>query len=228
MFIKAGARRLWWTLRMLPFSHQEFLAVFASYNEAIWPAQALAYLLGLACLALLLRPGPVAGRFILIVLSAMWAWTGVGYHGVFFAVINPAAYGFAVLFVLQGVLLAALALRRPPRFRFCRDVSGWTGLALTIYALALYPLIGALAGQTYPAAPMFGVAPCPVVLFTLGLLLLAEPRPPRVSIAAPALWALIGGSAAFLLGVVQDWPLLIAGLAAAALLAWRPHKTSAG
>ena len=47
---------------MLPFTRDQFLAIFVGYNESIWPAQAAAYLLGLSGLALLLRPGPVTDQ----------------------------------------------------------------------------------------------------------------------------------------------------------------------
>ena len=33
---------------MLPFTREQFFAVFAAYNEAVWPVQYLAYLLALA------------------------------------------------------------------------------------------------------------------------------------------------------------------------------------
>jgi hypothetical protein len=77
-----------------------------------------------------------------------------------------------------------------------------------VYAALLYPLIGMATGHRYPALPMFGIAPCPVVLFTLGVLLLARAPLPRRLLVIPFLWALIGGTAAFLLGVAQDWLLL--------------------
>lgn len=32
---------------MLPFTREQFLAVFVAYNEAVWPTQVLAYSLGL-------------------------------------------------------------------------------------------------------------------------------------------------------------------------------------
>jgi hypothetical protein len=76
------------------------------------------------------------------------------------------------------------------------------------YAAVLYPLIGVWTGHHYPALPMFGIAPCPVVLFTFGVLLLAKAPLPRRLLIAPFVWALIGGTAAFLLGVAQDWLLL--------------------
>jgi hypothetical protein len=67
---------------------------------------------------------------------------------------------------------------------------------------------------------MFGVTPCPITLFTFGVLLLAQSPLPRRLLVIPLLWALIGGSAAWLLGVAQDWPLLISGVLVAPWL-WR-------
>jgi hypothetical protein len=87
---------------MLPFTHEAFIDVFRVYNTAIWPAQVVAYLLGATVLLLLLRPTPRAGRAIAAILGLMWLWTGLAYHALHFSAINRAAYGFAVLFVVQG------------------------------------------------------------------------------------------------------------------------------
>ena len=38
---------------MLPFTREQFLVVFVAYNEALWPAQMLAYVLWLPSLAVL-------------------------------------------------------------------------------------------------------------------------------------------------------------------------------
>jgi len=61
----------------------------------------------------------------------------------------------------------------------------------------------------------FGV-PCPTTLLTLGLLLIAEPSSWALA-AIPIAWALVGGSAALLLGVKADLMLFVA----AALLVGR-------
>ena len=38
---------------MLPFTREQFLGVFADYNTAVWPAQVVAYVLGLIVVAAL-------------------------------------------------------------------------------------------------------------------------------------------------------------------------------
>lgn len=198
---------------MLPFTREEFVAVFAEYNLAVWPAQVLAYVLGIAMLACLWRPSRPADRLIAGGLAAMWLWTGIAYQWMHFAAINPAAFGFAALFVLQGVLFGVAVARGSLRFGPPGKPSAWAGMALVLYAGVLYPLVGMWSGHAYPAMPMFGIAPCPVVIFTFGLLLLATSHVSRWLLVVPVAWSLIGGSAAFLLGIPQDWPLLFSGLA---------------
>ena len=44
----------------LPFTVEQFFDVFEAYNRAIWPAQVLAYVLGLA--AIVLASGDTARR----------------------------------------------------------------------------------------------------------------------------------------------------------------------
>ncbi|MBI3156830.1 MAG: hypothetical protein HYZ20_15690 [Burkholderiales bacterium] len=198
---------------MLPFTREQFLGVFAEYNIAVWPVQVVAYALGLAVVAALLRPSPIGHRFVAGALAAMWIWTGVAYHGLFFAPINPVALAFGALFVVQGILffVAGAAGRR---LVFGRSVGFATtlGWALVAYAAVLYPLLGQATGHAYPAQPMFGITPCPVTLFTFGVLLLTSAPVPRWLLIIPLAWSLVGGSAAFMLGVPQDWPLLFSGL----------------
>jgi len=156
------------------------------------------------------------------VLALFWAWMGIAYHWAFFARINPAAYLFGALFVVQGILLAAAAARGSVAFRFRPQARGRLGLGLIAYAMAVYPLIGPALGHGWPRAPVFGVAPCPTTIFTLGLLLWAE-RAPRGLVAIPVLWSLVGASAAALLGVWEDLGLIVAAGAGVWLLA-RPER----
>ena len=116
---------------MLPFTREQFLAVFVAYNEAVWPVQVLAYLLGLLMMALVMRPSAQRSRVVAAGLAAMWLWTGVAYHGMHFS---------------------------------------------------------------------------------------------SISNGAPVIWSVIGGSAAFQLGIPQDWPLFVSGVTVLALLRRDRHR----
>lgn len=211
---------------MLPFSRETFTGVFVDYNLAIWPTQVIAYVVGAALFALLLAPSRLSGRLIAAGLAGMWLWTGIVYHATFFATINPMAVVFGILFVLQGLAFLFLgAVRGKLQFGPPSGPIGWTGLALAGYAAILYPVIGTLIGHGYPEMPMFGVTPCPLTIFTFGLFLLTTGRFSRWLLVIPFLWTLVGGSAAFLLGIPQDWVLLFTGVIAGSLLMWRDSGT---
>ena len=196
----------------MPFTVDQFFAVFAAYNEAVWPLQWVLHGIAAAVIALTLSTTPNRHRWIAILLSFLWAWSGLAYHLLHFSSINPAAYVFGFAFLVQAGLLVWFAVRTvPPKFSFSRDLRGWLAVALIVYALAVYPALGAALGHDYPAAPTFGV-PCPTTIFTLGMLSLARGAGARVLLVVPALWAVVGGSAAFLLHIPQDVGLIAAGL----------------
>lgn len=200
---------------MLPFTHTQFLNVFATYNLAVWPSQVVVYALAAAMLAALRFAGPgFRSRLLAGGLGLMWLWTGIAYHWLQFTAINRAAWAFGALFVFQGLLFASAAVRGTLRFdaSIC-GLSRWFGWGLIAYATILYPALGQILGSGYPNTPMFGITPCPVTLFTFGVLLLARKPVSLGLLVIPAIWSLVGGSAAFLLKVPQDWPLLISSVA---------------
>ena len=158
----------------------------------------------------------------------MWLWTGVAHHGMTFSAISNGAWGFAALFVIQGLLfIKAGALRgRLPLARARPGPAGWAGRCCLI-SIA-YPVLGQLLGHAYLAMPMFGITPCPLTIFTFGLFLLTtEPMPHRL-LVVPVVWSLIGGSGAFLLDVPQNWPLFVSSLVVLVLLKRdRDHRRDA-
>lgn len=210
---------------MLPFTLEQFLGIFAAYNQAIWPSQIAAYSLGVVAAAALFRPSRSSDRIIAAVLALMWLWTGLVYLGLYFAVINKAAFGFAALFIVQGIaFLYAGVIRDGLSFGFRMGLPAVTGGIFMLYAAVLYPLIGIATGHGWPAMPMFGVTPCPVTIFTFGLLLLTTRRFSYWLLAIPFVWSLIGGSAAVLLAVPQDWVLLLSGIVAVPLIILRERR----
>ena len=201
----------------LPFSAAQFFDVFRQYNASIWPVQFLLVALAACAAALALRPRRRSGQIVAIYLAAQWCWTGVVYHWWFFSPINPAATLFAGLWILGAVAFATGAGGR--RALSFRTASRWRvgiGGSLIAYALFVYPLLGFLSGRTYLASPTFG-APCPVTIYTFGLLWLVSGRLPLWIVLAPVAWAAIGSSAAFTLGVYEDLGLLAAGISGLAL-----------
>lgn len=197
----------------LPFSAEEFFDLFARYNSAVWPAQVGLLALGVVALVTA-APGRLhSDRVVAAVLALLWVWMAVAYHWLHFATINPVARLFALLFAAQAVLLAwEGVVSRRLEFAPARDLRTVAAAALVLYALVIYPLIGAALGHRYPATPTFG-APCPTTVFTIGLLLVAGSARYRV-VVIPTIWAAIGSSAAFSLGVLEDLGLLVAGVAA--------------
>ncbi|BCS32399.1 hypothetical protein TBR22_A16130 [Luteitalea sp. TBR-22] len=191
----------------LPFSRDAFLDVFGAYNSRLWLAAALLWVATAVAHWVWLRGG-VSRRVLLIVLAVHWAWSGIAYHWLFFRSINPAATIFAALFVLQAVLFVWLAVAARGRATVPTGVRCTVGAALVVYGL-LYPFIGFVVGLDYPRLPLFAV-PCPTTLVTAGFLVAAV-KVPRFVAVVPILWAAVGSSAAFTLGMTADLALVIAG-----------------
>jgi hypothetical protein len=201
----------------LPFTTEQFIAVFERYNTAVWPAQLVLLALAIAAVVLALRPAHRSGIIVSVILALLWTWTGLAYHLQFFSRINPAAPAFAMLTV--GAALAFLwwgAIRRTLKFGPGGGWRAWLGGVLIGYALIVYPALSWVAGHRYPAAPTFGL-PCPTTIFTIGILAFAKrPGPWQVHVM-PFAWSAIGAQAALLLSMPQDLGLAAAGLASAAL-----------
>ena len=210
---------------MLPFTPEQFLGVFVNYNDVIWPIQIAAYVLGAISIASLFRRTRAADRVIAGILAAMWLWTGVAYHALSFSVINKAAYIFAALFIVEGCYLVYAGVYRDQiRFGLRPILATAVGISLMAYTAIAYPLIGVATGHRYPEMPMFGVTPCPVTIFTFGMLLLTLRPVPNWLFVIPFVWSLIGGSAAILLNVPQDWLLLVSGFIASPLMFFRDRQ----
>lgn len=202
----------------LPFTVDEFLALLAEYNRAISPAHALAYGLGILAAGLALWRSAAGDRIISVVLSLLWLWTGIAFHWLFFRKINGAAWGFGAGFIAQGILFLAYgAIRGELKFQARFSGYGIVGALFVLYAL-FYPLLGARLGHVYPQVPMFGVSPCPLTIFTFGLLLWAEPPVPRMVMLIPFVWSVIGFIAALQLGMIEDVGLLVAGVVGSLLI----------
>jgi hypothetical protein len=204
----------------LPFTRDEFFDVFAVYNQRFWPFVLALWLLTAYTLVRLIRARSSGEPWWIPELLAIhWAWAGLAYHAAFFSSINPAAWVFSALFVLEaGLLLWYGVVRGPLQLSHGPLLQRLLSWGLIAYAL-LYPAIVRAEGHAFPRLPTFGV-PCPTTILTIGFLLAAGRSLPRVVAVIPLIWAFIAGSSAFLLGVRADLMLLAAGIALAVAMIW--------
>jgi hypothetical protein len=216
----------WWTYRpedFLLFSEQVYWRLFEIHNAATWPWPAIALALAAAIGALLLRPGPLAGRAIGAILVVAWLVVGWAFLWTRYASINWAASYLAPAFALQALLIGWFGLRGRLQFDD-RHGTGWlAGAALLLYALLLHPLTALLDGRPLRGAELFAVAPDPTAIATLGLLAMARPdRALLWLVPLPLLWCLISAATLFTIGTWEAWlPLGAAILAVVALIGRR-------
>jgi hypothetical protein len=219
---------------MLPYTAEVLYALFGQYNQAIWPIQPLFLVLAGVALGLALRPARQTGRAVGTILALAWLWTAIAFHWQHFAQIHFAAGAYAVLFLLQALLLLwTLVLRGRTTFRLGRAFPDLVALTVLCCALLLYPVLDWWAGYPWPQWRLFGVAPGPTMLFTLGLLVLTQPRVPYHLVVIPLLWLAIAAWSAWALGMAQDSVPAIAGMVAMLLIlartrafAGRSHRRS--
>ncbi|WP_019627345.1 DUF6064 family protein [Thioalkalivibrio sp. AKL10] len=208
---------------MLPFEASTWLAILGQYNTAIWPLHGIGALLALVAVGMVVPGSHAAGRVIGLLLGVLWIWTGVAFFGGSLAPFHFASEWLAGVFVAQGLMLVfALTLMGQARFGWPGGLPGSSAVLMIVYALVGYPLLDlALTGTPWTQLQYVGVAPGPVMLLTLGLLLLVPSRPPLVLAIIPLLWALVTGYMAWGLGQWLEFLPAALGVGAFVLLLLR-------
>lgn len=205
----------WWTYSLsdfLMFSSRSYYRLIESYNAAIWPAHFLALVAGIIVLGAIARPRQHLQRSAALVLAAAWGWVAWAYHLERYAEINTAAPYFAAAFALQALLLGWLAYRPGNAVPAPQPVAlGLTGLAIFAYPV----LTLARDGGSWRQAEVFGIAPDPTAVATLGMLLAW--RAPAIFWLIPVSWCLVSGATLMELKIGHAW--LLPALALTAVLA---------
>jgi hypothetical protein len=107
--------------------------------------------------------------------------------------------------LVQGLLFIEVGVARGRHaFGMPKGWTGWLAWALLEYASIGYPMLG----QLWATAS----------ILTFGLFLLTTEPISRRPLVILVLWSLIGGSAAFLLGMTQDWLLFVSRFTVIAML----------
>jgi len=210
----------WWTYSLsdfLLFSPRTYYRLFELYNTDVWPAHALALLSGLIIAVAL---GGERIRVVPAILGALWLWVAWAYLLTHYDTINWAAKYVAVAFAIQALLLVVTSIL-PGRFRLRTGAFSAAGRALFLFAFLMQPLIGPLViGRPWPQIELFGMAPDPTVVGTLGVLVAAQ-RPHWELMVIPLLWCAISGATLWTMQS-PDWMIMpAAALVAFALTAWK-------
>ena len=209
-----------------PFTQEQFLTIFSQYNLAVFPLQIVFIILGIVALWFVVKKSPISDRIILLILIFFWFWMGIVYHILFFSSINPLAYAFGVLFIIEACLLIYLGIiKKQAGFSLTKDMYTLIGLIFIVYAMIIYPVIGTAAGHGYPRLPTFGL-PCPTTIFTFGIFLLSDKKFPLPLLVIPLIWSMIGFFAALSLGITEDYMLLVAGVVGTVLIIMKNRKTA--
>ncbi len=189
---------------------------FYAYNLVMWPMVIVTYLLGAIALVLAVKKTKYSNRTISGILAFLWLWSGIVSCVMFFAWMFRAGdiwYLFGLILVVGGVLFLSFGvIRSSLSFKFTGDSYNILGAVIVVYSMLIYPIIGSLTERGYPAYPIFGTFPCPVTIFTFGLLLWADRKVPRIVTVMPLVWALMGVYPAFVYQVWADVGLIILGV----------------
>ncbi len=220
----------WWTYRpadLLMFSPETYYRLFELYNADVWPAQIVALGAGIAIVVLMARGPRWRGRAVALLLATAWLAVAWAYLIERYASINLAAPYFALGFAAQagritisGVFLARLSFNGP------KPLGAKAGIALVLFALLVQPLIGPLMGRDWSGVELFGLAPDPTVLTTLGVLLAAD-RICWEFFVLPVLWCVITGATLWTMGSPEALLMPAAGLLTLILGCYRSVKGSA-
>ncbi len=96
---------------------------------------------------------------------------------------------------------------------------------MLVLAVAAYPLLAILTRGESRQAEVFGIAPDPTVLGTLGVLCTARGRGRALLAIIPLLWAVASAVTLSLLGAPEAW--VLGGSTLAVLIALAPARTRA-
>jgi hypothetical protein len=122
----------------------------------------------------------------------------------------------AMLLLVAGVMFGRLTFD-------WRGARGSLGLLLVAFALAGQPLLAPLAGRPWAGAEIFGIAPDPTAIATLGLVLLAQGRLAIVLLPIPLLWCLASGATLWAMEAPEAWIPPGAAVLAIAVSIWPRH-----
>lgn len=198
----------------IPFTTEQFFEIIEKYNLAVFPAQLIVILFGILSVILLQSKKESKNKLIGGFLGILWIWIGIAYHFAFFTEINKAAYVFGGLFVLQGLFfLIETFFRKKLEFEFNGNFMGYIAYFFLIFGIIIYPILLFYLENSLETTITLGL-PCPSTILTFGFLMFTSSKLSKYLLIIPALWTIVGTSAAINFGVYPDYLMPISALIA--------------
>jgi hypothetical protein len=203
----------------LMFSERTYRRLFEMHNAALWPAHFATLLAGAAILVLVFRRG--AGRTVAVMFAATWLFVAIAWFWMRFSTIHTGGRMMAGAFAVEAVALLWFGAVRS-RIEIARPAGAvaWCGVAVFAYEILLHPALGRALGRPWTQSEVFGLAPDPTVIATIGALLVAR-RAPWFLWVIPVCWCLFSGLTLWAMHTPDAWlppAIAIGGLALAVAL----------
>jgi hypothetical protein len=180
---------------LLPFSREVYFRLFTLHNEALWPAH-VAAIIFVGLIAWRVVRGD--GRTVSALLALIWVFVGWTFFFERYESLLWAAPQIGIGFFVQGALFGAAAIGNWLDLDDTGGLRG-VGLAVAIASVVAMPFLGPLAGRAWSGVELFGIAPDPTVVGTLGLLLAVRSRRWPFFVI-PLLWCVFTGATAVAMG----------------------------
>lgn len=187
-----------------PFSADVYVSLFERVNDTVWPWHFVIVVL-LVALWRTERPRWWLVFFWHASLAVAWFY----FYGPL-AELLWASWVFGLSFVAGAVALGIHALLHwVDRFSSERDPTYYLGVVLFLIGLVGYPLLNLATGRSLAAVEVFGLAPNPTILATIGFVLTLRPIPWWLLIV-PVLWSFVATAIGVALGQPLHYTLTIA------------------
>ena len=104
---------------------------------------------------------------------------------------------------------------------------GLVTLIVFLFALVVSPLIGPTLGRPWRQAEIFGVAPDPTAVATLGVLLFARGKARWELVVLPAVWCVVSGATLLAMHAPDFWVTPLLGAVAVSLAVVKTRRRAA-
>ncbi|KEJ01280.1 hypothetical protein N494_09965 [Clostridium botulinum A2B7 92] len=186
-----------------------FWNTISNYNQSTWVAQLIICVIGIILTTLIyIKPTKTVKVLLKIFLSFSFAWISIAFfimHGSneLNKYLTATLFGVIALLFFIDIFKNNIIFERNKRFN---------KLVFILYILFLsYPLISLIFGHAYPAITTW-LMPCPLVVYSITLLISFSTRVDYKILILLIFWALTGLPKIFMFGVPEDFILLISGI----------------